>query len=128
MGISFSQPLYLLSFVSVIYFIYLWKTSTKAFSARQQKVFLGLRLVLVTLLALSLAGLQFNFRHMEKSVVFVADGSASLQEKSKEISEWISKSLASLPANMGAGVVSLGKKPMVEYPVEIHPDFKGLQC
>ncbi|MDR3585453.1 MAG: VWA domain-containing protein [Desulfosporosinus sp.] len=127
MGISFSQPLYLLLFVLVAYFVYLWKISPKAFTARQQKWFLGVRLVLVSLLVLSLAGLGFNFRHSEKSVVYVADRSASLQEKSKEISDWISKSLVSLPATMGAGVVSLGKKPMVEYPVETHPDFKGLQ-
>ncbi|GAB6155424.1 VWA domain-containing protein [Desulfosporosinus burensis] len=127
MGISFSQPLYLLLFCLVVYFVYLWKTSTKAFTTQQQKAFLGVRLVLVTLLVLSLAGVQFNFRHKEKSVVYVADRSASIQEKSKEISEWISKSLATLPATMGAGIVSLGKKPMVEYPVEPHPDFKGLQ-
>lgn len=127
MGISFSQPLYLLLFILVVYFVYLWKTSPKAFTTQQQKAFLGLRLVLVTLLVLSLAGMQFNFRHKEKSVVYVADRSASLQEKSKEISEWISQSLATLPATMGAGIVSLGKKPMVEYTVEPHPDFKGLQ-
>ncbi|OLN31174.1 VWA domain-containing protein [Desulfosporosinus metallidurans] len=127
MGISFSQPLYLLLFVLAAYFVDLWKTSPKAFTIRQQKGFLGVRLVLVTLLVLSLAGMQLNFRHSEKSVVYVADRSASLQEKDKEISEWISKSLASLPATMGAGVVSLGKRPMVEYPVETHPDFKGLQ-
>ncbi|MHB8126051.1 MAG: VWA domain-containing protein [Desulfitobacteriaceae bacterium] len=127
MGISFSQPLFLLLFVLAAYFVYLWKISPKAFTFWQQKVFLGLRLLLVSLLILSLAGLQFNFRHKEKSVVFLADRSASLQDKSKEISEWISKSLATLPANMGAGVVSLGKKPMVEYPVESQPDFKGLQ-
>ena len=127
MGINFSQPFYLLLFGLVAYFVYLWKKSPKAFTTQQQKAFLGVRLVLVTLLVLSLAGLQFNFRHKEKSVVYVADRSASLQEKSKEISEWISKSLVTLPATMGAGVVSLGKKPMVEYPVEPHPDFKGLQ-
>ena len=127
MGISFSRPYYLLLFIFVAYFIYLWKTSPKAFTTQQQKAFLGLRLVLVALLVLSLAGLQFNFRHTEKSVVYVADRSASLQEKGKEISEWISKSLAALPATMRVGVVSLGKKPMVEYPVEPHPDFKGLQ-
>ncbi|HBW34091.1 VWA domain-containing protein [Desulfosporosinus sp. BICA1-9] len=127
MGISFSQPLYLLLFSLVGYFVYLWKTSPKAFTTPQQKAFLGVRLVLVTLLVLSLAGIEFNFRHKEKSVVYVADRSASLQEKSKDISEWITKSLATLPATMGAGIVSLGKKPMVEYPVEPHPDFKGLQ-
>ena len=127
MGISFSQPLCLLLFVLVAYFVYLWRASPKAFTTQQQKAFLGVRLVLVTLLVLSLAGLQFNFRHKEKSVVYVADRSASLQEKSKEISEWITKSLATLPATMRAGVVSLGKKPMVEYPVETHPNFKGLQ-
>ncbi len=37
------------------------------------------------------------------------------------------KSLITLPMTMVAGVVSLGKKPMVEYPVDIQPDFKGLQ-
>ncbi len=127
MGISFSQPLFLLLFVLVAYFVYLWKISPKAFTPWQQKVFLGMRVLLITLLILSLAGLQFNFRHKEKSVVYLADRSASLQDKNKEISEWISKSLATLPANMGAGVVSLGKKPMVEYPVDSQPDFKGLQ-
>jgi len=126
-GISFSQPLYLLLFVLAAYYVYLWKISTKAFISWQQKVFLGLRLLLVGILILSLAGLQFNFRHKEKSVVFVADRSASLQDRSKEISEWISQSLAALPVTMGAGVVSLGKKPMVEYPVDSQPDFKGLQ-
>ncbi|MDR3539748.1 MAG: VWA domain-containing protein [Desulfosporosinus sp.] len=127
MGISFSQPLALLLFVFVGYFVYLWKISPKAFTTQQRKWFLGVRIVLVSLLILSLAGLQSNFRHSQKSVVYVADRSASLQEKTQEISEWIRKSLASLPATMGAGVVSLGKKPMVEYPVATHLDFKGLQ-
>ncbi|MDA8226565.1 MAG: VWA domain-containing protein [Desulfitobacterium hafniense] len=87
-----------------------------------------MRLLLVTLLILSLAGIQLNFRHKGKSVVYVADLSASLLEQRKEISNWIARSLTSLPADMGAGIISLGKKPMVEYPVASRPEFKGLQA
>ena len=128
MGISFSQPLYLLLLVSLVYFVYVWQKSPKAFPRWQQKVFLGSRLLLVVLLILALAGLQLNFKHKQKAVVYVADISASMAEKSQELTAWIKASLASLPPDVEAGVVSLGKKAMVEYPVAPHPDFRGLQA
>lgn len=128
MGISFSQPYYLTLLLLLPYFIYLWLRSPKAFQGWQQKAFLGLRLLLVILVVLALAGLELTFRHQERTVVYVADLSASMAEKGREAAEWVSRSVGGLPPEAGAGVVSLGKKAMVEHPVTSRPDFLGFQA
>lgn len=128
MGISFSQPYYLILLLLWPYFIYLWLRSPKPFRGWQQKAFLCLRLLMVMLLILALAGLELTFRHQERTVVYVADLSASMSEKGREAAEWISRTMGGLPPEAGAGVVSLGKKAMVEHPVTSRPDFLGFQA
>ncbi len=128
MGISFSRPWYLLLLLLAIYYVYLWLRSAKAFRAWQQKLFLGLRLLIVVLLVLALAGVQFTFKHKDRNVVYVADLSASVLDQKKEAQDWIAHSLAALPQDVKAGVVSLGKKPVAEYPVGYRSDFTGLQA
>lgn len=128
MGISFSQPIYLILVLLLPYFVFLWLRSPRAFRAWQQKAFLGLRLLLALVLILALAGLEFTYRHQEKTVVYVADLSASMTEKSRQVADWLGRSLDALPPEAGAGVISFGKKAMVEYPVNQRPDFQGLQA
>ncbi len=127
MGISFSQPYYLILLLLLPYFVYLWAHSPRAFASWQQKAFLGLRLMVAVLLVLALSGLEFTFRHQERSVVYVADTSVSMAGVAGEAADWIAGSLAELPADVAAGVVSVGQKAMVENPVGSRPDFQGFQ-
>jgi len=127
-GINFTNPWYLFLFMLIPYFAFLWLRSPKAFRPWQQKLFLGLRVLLAALLMLSLAGLELTFRHRERTVVYVADLSSSMSEKAGEAAKWINRSLAGLSPEVAAGVVSLGEKAMVEYPVIQRPDFGGFQA
>lgn len=127
MGISFSQPYYLIILLLLPYFVYLWARSPRAFASWQQKAFLALRLLMVVLLVLALSGLELTFRHQERSVVYVADTSISMTGVSRETADWVAGSLSGLPADAAAGVVSVGKKAMVENPVGKRPDFQGFQ-
>ncbi|WP_418791931.1 VWA domain-containing protein [Phosphitispora sp. TUW77] len=127
MGINFSQPYYLILLLLLPYFVHLWARSPRAFASWQQKAFLALRLLIVVLLVFALSGLEFTFRHQERSVIYVADTSISMAGVSLETVDWITRSLADLPADAVAGVVSVGKKAMVENPVGRHPDFQGFQ-
>jgi len=126
-GISFSQPYYLIILLLLPYFVYLWARSPRAFASWQQKAFLALRLLMVVLLVLALSGLELTFRHQERSVVYVADTSISMTGVSRETADWVAGSLSGLPADAAAGVVSVGKKAMVENPVGKRPDFQGFQ-
>ncbi|MHB1127069.1 MAG: VWA domain-containing protein [Bacillota bacterium] len=128
MGINFTEPWKLVFLLLGIYIVFLWMRSPKAFAPWQQKLFLALRLLLVLCLVLALAGFGLGIRHKQKSVVFVADLSASVADQKQAEADWIGKSMAALAPDTTAGVVSLGKKPMVEYPIGPATEYNDLQA
>ncbi len=79
-------------------------------------------------LILALAGMGFTFRHREKSVIYLVDRSASMHDKADVAATWIGNSIAALSPDTASGVVSLGKKPVVEYPIGLRTPYTGLQA
>lgn len=132
---SFTTPLALLLLLAVPYFIWLawpqlagwwrgWRDRGVRVSNprhrlnRQSQIALGVRLVIVVLLVLGLAGTQLVRAVDELAVVFLVDGSDSmLVEQSQQAEAFIGRAVAEMGVEDQAGVVVFGGNALVERPV-----------
>lgn len=124
MGISFNHPWILILLPLVLFPVYLWFRDTWMEKPRRI-VITSLRVVLLTLIILALAGIKVNYEIQDQNVVFVVDISASC-EKGKEIAEqFIKEAVKNKDADDNAGVVVYGDNARIEQ--SISSDFKPYQ-
>ncbi len=76
-----------------------------------------LRVLIVFLLVLSVAGLEIKIPIDHTEILFVADLSDSTISKQTELAEFISDSMKLLPENYEAGIVSFGENALIEQSV-----------
>ncbi len=114
MAFSFSNPLALLMLLPAAAFvIYL-------FCRYRGKGFHGgiwplvLRLLLILLLVLSLAGLELKIPVDRTEIVFAADLSDSTVSRQGELADFIADALKILPENYHAGIISFGGNALIE--------------
>ena len=114
---TFSNPLALLLLLSIPYFAWLgWPRV--AHRRRRDLTSLSIRLVVVTLLILGLAGLQTAQAADKLSVVFLLDESDSVDAATRaEAEQYMRDAMASMGLNDSAGVVVFGKNALIERPV-----------
>jgi len=89
----------------------------RLWTSRRRRLSLGLRLAIVTLLVLALAGLRWQWSVRDQAVVFAVDASASARAARGTAEDWLSRALASLRRGDAAGLVMFGREALVERPL-----------
>jgi uncharacterized membrane protein len=126
--IVFTSPLALLLLPPVVgLLVVIWRGGYANLSPRRNAVALGVRLLLVLLVVLGLAGMSLHLPQSRQATVFVADLSASDFARQSEMQTAINTALQHRPGDDNAGVVSVGRQALVEQPVARLDSFDGFQ-
>ena len=114
---AFSNPLALVLLLAIPYFAWLgWPRV--AYRRRRDLVSLVIRLVIVMLLILSIAGLQTVQAADKLTVVFLIDSSDSIDSAARAQAEnYVRDAMSHMGPEDRAGVVVFGKNALVERPV-----------
>src|SRR5437899_3324163 len=114
-GLSFSRPeALLLVLLLVPLAVYLSRTSLALLRRGRRRFSLGLRLVVITLLVLALAGVEVVRAADRLSVVFLVDRSDSvgLEQKAQQ-EQYLRDAIAKIGERDSAGVVLFGADALV---------------
>ncbi|RUT39611.1 VWA domain-containing protein [Paenibacillus anaericanus] len=113
MGVQFDHPWLLLLLIPLVFGArYAYRSDFRLLGGRK-KWAIGLRITIVTLLILLLAGLRTYTLVKDKEVVFLSDRSASMRESSS-VSAWMMKASEGKEPKDSIGAVSLGLDAVVE--------------
>ena len=116
-GLSFARPQWLALLLLVVPVIYLARTSEAALGGWRRWASLTSRVVLVVALVLALSGAELVRLSDELVVMFLLDGSASIDEVTRQAAlENIRSAVAGLPAQHRAGLVVFGEQAAIEVP------------
>ncbi|HEX8228898.1 MAG TPA: VWA domain-containing protein [Chloroflexia bacterium] len=118
-GLSFSRPLVLLLLLLLVPLtVYLSRTSLAFLRRGARRWSLGLRLAIVVLLVLSLAGAGITRADQRLSVVYLLDRSDSVSaEAQAQQAAYVSQAIAELREGDAAGVIVFGSGALVDRPV-----------
>ncbi|MDQ5823812.1 MAG: VWA domain-containing protein [Chloroflexota bacterium] len=118
-GLSFSRPLALLLLLLLVPLtVYLSRTSLAFLRRGARRWSLGLRLAIVVLLVLSLAGVGITRADQRLSVVYLLDRSDSVSaEAQAQQAAYVSQAISELREGDAAGVVVFGSEALVDRPV-----------
>ncbi len=115
MFIQFSYPWFLLFGVILPLVWYISSRSRAVLSPYRKKIALTLRLVILSLLVLSLAGARISLPTRSESVFFLVDASDSITPANKEFArEYVQRSLQSMKRGDQAGIILFGKEALIE--------------
>lgn len=115
-GLSFTNPAALLLFPPLaLYFVLLARRSLADLSPARRALAVALRLTVLSLLILALAGLQFVKFNRNIATMFVLDYSDSIPPATKEAAlEYIQKAVQSKRDDDRAGIVVFGRDAYIE--------------
>ncbi|HYF94527.1 MAG TPA: glutamine amidotransferase [Symbiobacteriaceae bacterium] len=117
MGISFTHPWALLALLlPAAWFV--WER-------RRPNLFTWLRLAIVLLLILALAGAGITFSARNQAVMFVADVSTSTAAIRPQMEEFVKTALGKMNPGDVAGVLTMAENAVLEAPVATRPTFSG---
>ncbi|MFW6182402.1 MAG: VWA domain-containing protein [Chloroflexota bacterium] len=113
---TFSTPLALLLLLSLPYVV--WLALPRRRRQTRQWASLLLRLLIITLLVLSLAGIQIVRAADELSVVFLLDASDSISNEQRDAAEaYVREAMAAMGPDDQAAVVVFGANALVDRPM-----------
>lgn len=114
--IQFTHPLYLVLLPPLIYFTWRLSRVSMADLSRGRKLFsLSLRIVIITLLLLAIAGIQFVRPSKSLTVIFAVDISDSIPREKRQASlDYIRNALKSKRSTDYIGVIAFGADAVVE--------------
>jgi hypothetical protein len=114
---NFTAPLALILLLFIPYFVWLGRPRSRA-GRRRDWISLGLRLLIIALLILSLAGSQLVRAADDLAVVFLVDGSDSIRPEQAEQAETLVRAaIEQLGPNDQAAVIVFGSNALVERPM-----------
>ena len=90
------------------------------------KFYLGVRIVGMLLLVLAAVGLTIPKRADVNTTVFLVDASTSNDANLSEIDSYIGDAVSAMPKGNQYGIVTFGKKPMVEQMVSKEKQYAGI--
>lgn len=126
--ISFAYPLALLLALPLFAFTFwVWRSAYAHPSTRRGRLSITLRLIILVLIVLALAGTGLRLPQNREAMVVVADLSASDYGARSATQALIAGMAAARPTEDALGVVSVGRQPMVEQPVQASGTFDGFQ-
>jgi len=113
--ITFKYPFILLLFIPIALFLYIYWKKIKSLSRKKDSYFiLLLRTSIYSLLVIALAIPQVILPQKTVPVVFLADTSASVDDSSESVLEWIEKSVNGKKAIDEYSVLSFAERTVVE--------------
>jgi uncharacterized membrane protein len=111
----FSDPIYLLLLLPALGWMLFVARGMHGLARARRRVAVALRVVLVTLIVLALAGLQTARTNRGVTTIFVLDRSSSMSAAETGAAEaFVKKSLEALGTDDKAGLVTFGKNPVVD--------------
>lgn len=114
----FSAPWVLLALLVLPYFIWLGRPRPPVRDRWRRWLSLGLRLAIVSLLTLALAGTQLARAADELAVVFLVDSSDSITpEQAEQAESFVRTAMAEMGANDYASVIMFGGNALVDRPM-----------
>jgi uncharacterized membrane protein len=120
-GINFEHPWALLVLLApVAWFGWAWWKG-----GRRPGPFGWMRLVIILLLILALAGTGARFSARNQAVIFVADVSTSTATIRAQMEEFVKKAIGEMPVGDQAGVLTMAEDAVLEAPVSTRPTFSG---
>lgn len=126
--ITFTLPIVLLLAIPLFALvIVIWQRGYINLSARRARFALGVRLLLIALVVLGLAGAALNLPQSREATVMVADLSASDAGMQSSMQRLIDAAAVTRPATDQLGVVAAGREPLVEQPPLPLSGFDGFQ-
>jgi hypothetical protein len=111
--------------VAIPAIVIVWRRWPAPFPKWQRGVALGVRIVLISALALALAGLGLSYRTSSQTLVVAVDRSASTAQAEYREAPVVDGLGAKLPGQDLMGVVSFGQDALVEDPPQHHLEFQG---
>src|SRR5690606_8252221 len=124
---NFTTPLALVLLLALPFFFWLGRPRRGALRARRDWVSMGLRVLIMLLLALSLAGSQLVRAADELAVVFLVDGSDSISPAQQEAAEnYVREAIATMSVDEQAAVIVFGANALVERPMSGLADLAPL--
>ena len=116
--ISFTYPWYLLCSLALVPVVWLWRQGRNPFRRWREAASLCLRLSILGLVILSLAGLQWVKASDELAVVFLLDASDSIDTAAREAAvTFIRDALSEMGPDDRAALVLFGSDALVERPM-----------
>lgn len=123
---QFATPAALLLALTIPFFIW-YGLPRLPYRRRRDTASLILRLIIVALIILSLAGLQTVQASDKLAVVFLVDASDSLDTAARtQAEQYIREAMARMTTDDRGGVVVFGKNALVERPVSTVKEFSGI--
>lgn len=128
-GISFTNPWALLLWPPLaFYFVWLARRSLADLSTFRRRFSVALRLIVLTLLVLAIAGAQLVRFNRDLAVMFVVDYSDSVGPKSKEAAEqYIQNAIKNRKPSDKWGVVVFGREAFIDLAVGSAPTLGKIQ-
>ncbi|MFQ6066417.1 MAG: VWA domain-containing protein [bacterium] len=115
MWVQFSYPWFLLFGAGLPLIWYICARGHAVLSPLRKKIALVVRLVILSLLILSLAGTKIRLPTRSESVFFLVDDSDSITAANKEFArDYVQSSLQSLRRGDQAGIIVFGKEALIE--------------
>lgn len=112
---SFSDPVYLLLLFPCLAWLFFAGKGLHGMTRLRKRLAIGLRVLILLLVVLGLAGLQKVRTNQGVTTIFVLDRSASMSARASEAARaFIQKGLEALGANDRAGLVVFGKNAVVD--------------
>ena len=107
--------------------LFLWRRSPWAGEGQRGRLILALRLLLLSLLVLTLASPVARHTVDRQAVVFVADLSASAERQRARMEEFVRQAMEARGPDDRVGVVAIGRDSLVEWPVTRDDGFREFQ-
>ncbi len=121
----FSAPLYLLLLLALPFLIWVGRPS-RGPSRRREILSLALRLLIVLLLILGLAGLELRRDADRLSVVYLVDHSDSMPPAARNVAlEYVTRALSEMGPNDQSAVIVFGGEALVERPLSPGKTLEG---
>jgi uncharacterized membrane protein len=126
--IGFDSPIFLLLLIpAVAASVLFWRNGFVNLSRNRARVALGIRLVLLALIVLGLAGMSLDLGQSRQAAVIVADLSSSDSRDSTQMQQFINKVALTRSGADRLGVVTFGREATVEQPVSPMSVFGSFQ-
>lgn len=118
MGINFIYDKVLILLIPVIFLIIWIYNRYRGIVTKRDRLIVIVRCIIMSLIILSLAGMELVKTSKETSLVYVVDRSNSIREEKSSIDEFILKSLEHKTEPFKVGIVTFGKEGLVEHPLD----------
>lgn len=127
MPVEFARPYLLLLLGLLPAFWWVHRHSLAALPRWQTQASLALRLLLVTLIVLALAGIRWVRTTTAQAVFFVVDGSASVEPQHRESAlKFLREAVRHMREDDLAGVIVFGNDPQIVTPLSARPDVNHI--